>query len=212
MTQKCCFCSRNVLGISGFDAILDTVYLEEQDSRILDDHAYGHAHGTCLKASKWNTAWHQRITNNIFVLRQILDVSGGQRFLGWNDVTSEYVVVDGGLLFWISRSNLSQSNGAMIANFIEPVSWKLESAVISKEMAQVLSKGKKVDGLALIKRFDLGDLYEGLDELKLIPFADDPESTIESLEQSVFDGEVEYSVRLDTNVSNRINMHAMFGR
>jgi hypothetical protein len=146
------------------------------------------------------------------VLRQILDVSGGQRFLGWNDVTSEYVVVDGGLLFWISRSNLSQSNGAMIANFIEPVSWKLESAVISKEMAQVLSEGKKVDGLALIKRFDLGDLYEGLDELKLIPFADDPESTIESLEQSVFDGELEYSVRLDTNVSNRINMHAMFGR
>lgn len=212
MTQKCCFCNRTVLGICGFDAILDTVYLEEQDSRILDDHAYGHAHGICLKASKWNTAWHQRITKNIFVLRQILDVSGGQRFLGWNDVTSEYVVVDGGLLFWISRSNLSQSNGAMIANFIEPVSWKLESAVISKEMAQVLSEGKKVDGLALIKRFDLGDLYEGLDELKLIPFADDPESTIESLEQSVFDGEVEYAVRLDTNVSNRINMHAMFGR
>jgi hypothetical protein len=203
--KTCCLCKEVVLEIPGCDVFLDSVFLADDDAdrQVIAEGCFGDAHLSCLSESNWRTVWTDRQLSNLQKIRklptlQVVD----DVFVSRNDRTGECCLIRNGGIQWIPTEAILQLGpGEYDLELKAEVTWDLEPfAKLKQVLLRTLRNGRTYplkDAMeALLSPRDCSK-YMSISDGLLKPFSDDSESTFESLEEGVFDGEIEYKYRLD---------------
>jgi hypothetical protein len=204
--KNCSLCKNAVLEIPGYDTFLDSVFLTGNgaDQQLVADGCLGDVHFSCLSRSPWQTIWTNRHLDNLkfarkLLTRQVFD----HAFISRNDRTSECCLLRYGGIQWMPINAINKLNlRDCILELTTEVTWEVESE-LSQNLLLAFRNGQNYQLNDLLDKMLTAKnrlLYSSILQGLAKPFSDDPESTLESLNNGVFDGEIEYQYRLDEAV------------
>lgn len=159
----CCFCDEVVLGISGQDDDLDTVYLLDgpDDEEAAKTETFGAVHLSCLSRTKWAAFWsNRRFLNATCVGRAVALFEDAELAIGVMPVTNEIIVSSHiGSHLLIEKCELERrviTNGGWFIPFVSHLVLSLKTR---QATARRIIRDWEEDGqsslLKLIRDFDL---------------------------------------------------------
>jgi len=163
----CLFCKNEVIGLTGQEHVLDTVFLQQpEDHEVTDAGIYGYCHKLCLINSKWGSLWAKRWIENYNQTRRfpIIGNSGNVTFLRYDrakPLNSIIAIADNGSLIDVRDKHLPKKiklkNGYLIPQ-IENLNINLSTLPnLAEEINSTLFKGGSYSLKSLIEQMGLSN-------------------------------------------------------
>lgn len=211
MNTFCPFCKASVLGIQGNDVVIRPYQLHSSGGAQLDD-VVGSVHSSCLKKSKYAQYYSSAMrayVESVLRPRLLRDYEGGFAALLSN--SGDWIVVfDNAFSVQLSPQQLGQATFDS-SEMAVPCRSQINVNVRLRESDRTsLEHEFRHTGIALSHVLDLVGIPQSLCEhisvenALLRPYGDDPEASLEALQNNIVCGELTHVVRLPNDAGKLI--------